>query len=271
MSAPSNWNKLDYALAAFLRSRSAMPELLRQLAAAETLYSLVPYHPEVVDGEMSIQNGSPFPFIRLQGEEGDTVPIFSCLDRVEESLERAGVPANTFVSAALPGRQMLEVIGVMNFHAELNKSCHPGSFIMPPAMMRDLACGEVFQPKAETGLSEERTLKFIDPADYPTDLVQPLFELMRRHKNFRAAWIFGLPEPPLTADLTRYQLMVLMDPRDEHIFHELNIVAQNACYKTVEVHLGRLREDDPAYMESFVDLAPPPFYAAPDFVAKPVI
>src|SRR5450755_4047677 len=155
MNAPANWNELDSALAAFLRSRSAMPELLRQLASAETLYSLMPYHPEVVDGQMELKNGVEFPFVRLQGEEGDTVPIFSCLDRVEESLKRAGVPENTFVSAALPGRQMLEVIGVMNFHAELNKSCHPGSFIMPPDMLRDLASGAVFQPKGESGPTQQ--------------------------------------------------------------------------------------------------------------------
>jgi hypothetical protein len=248
-----------------------MPELLRQLASAETLYSLMPYHPEVVDGEMVIKNGVEFPFVRLQGKEGDIVPVFSSLTRVEESLQRAGVPENTFVSAALPGRRMLEVIGVMNFHGELNKSCQPGSFIMPPDLMRDLASGKVFEPVAGDHPVKQHPLKIIDPADYPTDLVQPLFELLRRHKNFRAAWIFGSPKPALKPGLTRYQLLVLMDPRDEDIFHELNIVSQNACYETAEVHLSRLDEKDRAYLQSFIDQVPPPFYAAPDFVTKPVI
>ncbi len=35
-----------------------------------------------------------------------------------------------------------------------------------------------------------------------------------------------------------------MDPRDEDIFHELNIVAQNACYETAKVHLSGIDEND---------------------------
>ena len=271
MNAPADWNELDCALAAFVRSRSAMPELFRQLVHAETLHSLLPYHPEVVDGQMELRNGVAFPFIRLEEEGEEVVPIFTSLERVEESLARARVPENTYVSASMPARQMLEVIGVMDFPAVLNKSCGTGSFTMPPDLLRDLVSGAVFRPPANSGPAEECRLNIIDPADYPTDLVQPLFEILRLHRNFRAAWIFRSPEPPLQPGLTRYQLLVLMDPRDEKIFHDLNIVSQNACYETAEVHLSFLPEDDPDYVQSFIDQVPPPFYAAPDFATKPVI
>lgn len=272
MPNPADWNDLDRALAAFLRSPSAMPELLRQISVAEELHSLMPYHPELEGGAIEIKNGVDFPFVRFDGKEGEVVvPIYSSAERVDESLRRGQVPENTFVSGSLPALQMLDVIGVMNFHAELNKSCQPGSFTMPPNLLRDLVSGAVFEPIGDEGPERERRFLFIDPADYPTEVVQPIFEVLRRHANFRGAWFFGSPEPSEKAGRTRYELLVLMDPRDPTIFHELNLVAQNTGSKTAEVHLGHLPADDPAQLEAFMEQAPPPFYAAPDFKGKPLI
>ena len=197
MPTPSDWNDLDRALAAYLRSPSAMPELLRRLADAEELHALMPYHPELPGGAIPIRNGVEFPFIRFEGKQGEVVvPIFSSEQRVDEAIECGQVPVNTFVSGSMPGLQILEIIGVMNFHAQLNRSCQPGSFILPPDLLRDIASGAVFQPVSEDEPEVERQLLFIDPADYPTDLLQPIFEVLRRHVQFRAAWIFGSPSRP---------------------------------------------------------------------------
>jgi hypothetical protein len=48
--------------------------------------------------------------------------------------------------------------------------------------------------------SERLRLDKIDPADYPTALVQAVFEFCRQHGQFRAVWIFtrtiaGRPAP----------------------------------------------------------------------------
>jgi hypothetical protein len=272
MSTPADWNDLDRALAAYLRSPSAMLELLRRLAEAEELHALMPYHPELPGGAIPIQNGVEFPFYAYDGEQGEViVPIFSSEARVDESLARGQVPENTFVCGSMPGLQLLEIIGVMNFHAQLNRSCEPGSFTLPPDLLRDIVSGAVFQPVGEDEPEVVRQLLFIDPADYPTDLLQPIFEVLRRHAQFRAAWIFGSAEPPDRPDRTRYELLTLMDPRDPAIFHELNLVAQNTRSKTGEVHLGHLPEDEPDRLQSFMEQVPPPFYAAPGFEAKPVI
>jgi hypothetical protein len=272
MPNPAHWNDLDRALAAFLRSPSAMPELLRQLAAAEELHSLMPYHPELPGGMMQLKKGVEFPFIHFNGKQGEVVvPIFSSEERAEEGLQRGKVPENTYALASLPALQMLEVIGVMNFHAELNKSCQPGSFTLPPDLLRDLVSGAVFKPEDEDGPTEERRFLFIDPADYPTEILQPVFEVLRRHANFRAVWIFGSTEPPDKPGRTRYELLVLTDPRDPAIFHELNLVAQNTGSQTGEVHLGHVPRDAPEELEAFMEQAPPPFYAAPDFKTKPII
>ena len=99
MPTPSDWNDLDRALAAYLRSPSAMPELLRRLADAEELHALMPYHPELPGGAIPIRNGVEFPFIRFEGKQGEVVvPIFSSEQRVDEAIECGQVPVNTFVS-----------------------------------------------------------------------------------------------------------------------------------------------------------------------------
>jgi len=79
------------------------------------------------------------------------------------------------------------------------------------------------------GEREHGKLKILNPADYPTDLIQPVFELLRRHKNFRAAWIFGATDAkPQPASGRGYQLLLLMEPRDAVIFHDLNMTVAAA-------------------------------------------
>jgi hypothetical protein len=52
--------------------------------------------------------------------------------------------------------------------------------------MRGLADGTALTPHL-ADKQEERTLQKLDPADYPTDVLQAAFELMRRRRTFRAA------------------------------------------------------------------------------------
>jgi hypothetical protein len=58
--------------------------------------------------------------------------------------------------------------------------------------MRDLASGRVLEPLSE-GETENVALSHVDPADYPTYLGPPVFEYCRRHREYRAAWIFNSP------------------------------------------------------------------------------
>ena len=55
-----------------------------------------------------------------------------------------------------------------------------------------------------------------------------------------------------------------MDPRDEVIVHDFNLVLVSACREPDAVSFGMLDEDDHAYTQSLLKQATP-FYAAPDF------
>jgi len=165
----------------------------------------------------------------------------------------------------------MEVLGKMNLCALLNKSCTTPQIVLPPDLMRDIASGEVFKAHSVTKsreVKEEVGLNRLDPADYPTELLQPVFEAMRKYRQFRAAWIFSHPELQAQARSGRgYQLLILMDPRESTIYHELNMVIAAAQRRDDIVHHGLVDEGDPAYIAKLFGAAQP-FYLASDF-ARP--
>jgi len=264
-SAPAN--DLDRAIMAVQRSKASLPELYRQLAAGE-LWFLLPYHPEIEGELLELKNGSPLPFASLTDQQGEAVPLFSSEARLEEGLEKGRVPARTYLAGSMPAIQVLEILGKVGLRAVINKSCATGQVTIPPDLMRDLADGSALAP-IPLGEREHGKLKILNPADYPTDLIQPVFELLRRHRNFRAAWIFGATDAkPQPASGRGYQLLLLMEPRDAVIFHDLNMTVAAARPKTHEVRLGLLDEKDVNFIEQLFRKAPP-FYTAADYTWRP--
>lgn len=240
-----------------------MPDLFRKLIADE-LWCLIPYHPELEGEIIELAPGMALPFVQLADSHGAVVPIFSCQERVDEGLETGNVEPMTFVPAAMPAVQLLSLIGGAGLRAVLNKGCNTGQITLPPELLRDLADGTALRPhhlEAERGL-HQGMLKHVDPADYPTELVQRLFEALRRHSHFRAAWIFILPEEEgVRQDPPRYQVLVWMDPRDDGVFHDLSLVARTRSDSSEHVELGLLDEMNPEYIESLRQQVHP-FYVA---------
>jgi hypothetical protein len=257
-------NDLDRAVIALGRSKAALPELMRQLGEGD-LWFLVPYHPEVEGELIELKNGMPLPFSQFEEKDGPVVPLFSSFERAREAMKKSRLPARTFSTGSMPAKQVLAILGRLELRAELNKSCRTGGLILPPNMMRDVADGSALQPDTEHPPRVQGKLQILDPADYPTDLVQPAFEALRQHRNFRAAWIFergkGQPTP---GGGRRYQMLILMDPRDATIFHDFNLVVNAACQRIDELELGYLDESDAAYIANLWQKAPA-FYTAADY------
>jgi hypothetical protein len=260
---------LDRAIKALARSPSAMPEFYRALTAGDAngeLWFLMPYHPEMEDAMMELKNGQPLPFAVMRDEKGEIAMLFSSGERLEEGLERGHVPPRTFLAGTMPAKQALEILGKCGLRAIINRSCATGNITIGPDMMRDLASGEALKPQ-DLGIREPvtKTLGILDAADYPTFLIQPLFEVMRQHGQFKAAWIFGPPKSaPSSAGLPVYYVLTLMDPRDEKLFHEFNIVAQSAKVKRCEVELSLAKEKDTAEIMKLFR-ASAPFFRAADY------
>ena len=254
-------NDLDRAIKAVQRSRAAVPELYGQLTRGE-LWVLLPFHPEL-EGELEWKAGTPLPFSILEDNKGGVVPLFSSEERVNEGLEKAGVPPRTFCAASLPAIQILEILGKADLRAIINKSCATGELTLPPNLMRDLVSGKVLSPAStvSTGPQERGNIQAVNPADYPRHLVQPAFEFMRRFPNFRAAWIFTLPEQQATASKPPWQMLLLMQPRDNTASHQLDLVVQGARLQGETIALGLLDENDQDFLKRLFAFAPP-FYRA---------
>ncbi len=258
-------NDLDRALVAVQRGPSAMPQLYRALGEGE-IFLLVPWRADLELGDaFQLKNGMEFPFVILQDEEGSVVPIFSSEERAQEGLARGKVPPNTMFIVSMPALQAMEVLGKIGFRAIINKSCTTPQSTIPPDLMRDIASGKVFQPLPIGGEEVAAALDLLDPADYPTGLVQAAFEVLRRHRNFRAVWIFRHPGRASLAPSGRaYQFLLLMDPRDDAIYHEFNIVLAAAADREDDISHGLVDETDPVYIANVFRQAAP-FYLAADF------
>jgi hypothetical protein len=257
-------NDLDRAIVAARRSKAALPDLCRELIKGE-LWFLVPFHPEVEGECIEIKNGSPLPFAMLQDEKGAVVPLFSSETRLDEGLRNGKMPSNKYSAAAMPAIQALDILGKADLRAVVNKSCATGDIIIPANLMRDLSDGSALAPSPSLQ-QEHGTGNIVNPADYPTHLVQPAFELMRRHRNFRAAWIISLPhtKPGAPPD-ARWQMLILMEPPDQQMFHDLNLAVSSARVSPDEIALGLLDETDSKLIQNIFRRAAP-FYVASDYV-----
>jgi hypothetical protein len=263
MSNSTAPNDLDRAIMAVIRSRAAMPDLCPELIKGE-LWFLMPRRPGEEDEVIELKPGSPLPFVILADAQGPVVPIFSSAARLDESLKNNRVPGRTYTAGAMPAVQLLEILGRAELRAIINKSCATGELTIPPDLMRGLADGTTLKPRAPDK-EEERTLQKLDPADYPTDLIQRAFEVMRRHPSFRAAWVFGYAGGQREPGLAQaYHLVVLMHPRDDVAFRDLDLVVHTVSKKTYGIEVGVLYETDAASIAMTFRQAQP-FYIAPDY------
>ena len=264
MNDPIPLNDLDKAIMAFQRSQAAVPDLLRHLCAGK-LWLLVPFHPEVANQNMQYLEGQPMPFLRIQTSEGVMVAVFSSEARALESRRKAKVRPRTYMPAVMSAGDVLGMLGKLNLAMAVNKGCATGDISLPPQSLLKLASGAAFNPPPLAGQGSERLrLDKIDPADYPTDLVQAMFEFCRQHGQFRAVWIFtrAVAGPPAPA-CKPYYLLVLMEPRDAALFHDFNLVAKSVSLE-YEVNLSLTESNTPECIADLFRQAQP-FYVAADY------
>jgi len=202
------------------------------------------------------------------GVADDTAALQKALDGVQNG-STVYLPPGTYRIVSMSAIQALEVLGKVGLRALVNKCCAMPQLILPSELMRDIASGKVFHtPNVTAREMEEVALRLLDPADYPTDLIQPVFEILRKHRQFRAAWIFTYP-PAATDSPARlcYHFILLMDPFDDDVYNEFNLVVAASHGPDVEVYHSTIDENDPVYAAKFFRRAHP-FYVAADFACS---
>lgn len=258
MSEELPMNDLDRAVMAATRSQSAMPEFCRRLVEGELCF-LIPYHPEVPLGKVRTRETMNLPPLEVQGREAPEVAVFSSPQRADEGAQKFA-KGQKLITVKGSGRSVLESLGKSKKWACVNPGCATGSLSIPPEMMLAVADGSLLQPRSIPAMGPTN-FTTLDPATYPTKIIQPAFEFMRRYPNFRAAWLFGKdPTPEMPKG---YHMMVLMEPRDPQILHELILVVELAQEGVRTVNVACMRGDAAQVAENFRMAVP--FYRAPDY------
>ncbi len=262
MKIPIPLNDLDKAIMAFQRSQAVVPDLLRLLCAGN-LYLLIPFHPEVANESMEYLEGQPMPFLRIKTSRGVAVAVFSSEARALESLKKAKVRPRTYMPAVMAAKDVLGMLGKLNLTMSVNQGCSTGDVSLPPESLLKLASGAAFNPPPFDSKNAERLrLDKVDPADYPTALVQAVFEYCRQHGQFRAVWLFtrtmaGQPAAARKA----YYVLVLMEPRDEALFHDFLLVAKSVS-REYEINLSLTESNAPEIVADLFRQAQPFYMAA---------
>lgn len=263
-------NALDRAILAMRNGPAAQPELYRRLSEGE-LWALMPWHPEVENVEIELKEGMPFPFVVQADKDGKFVPVYSSEERAEEALAHAKVPGRTYMLAAMEAKSLLMILAQMGLRMVVNfNSGVTGKAAVPVELVRDLADGSALKPLnlRERRPRVQKRLEMVLPVDYPASMVAPLAEVLRRHREFRLAWLFRMPGEGLPEGAWHYRLLVLMDPRVNTIYHDLEIVMSAVPKNGSTIMGGFLEKKNPALIDRFFRMAAP-FYMAPDYERPP--
>ncbi|MDB6056948.1 MAG: sseB [Verrucomicrobiales bacterium] len=258
-------NDLERAYQLTLRSPAGRPELFRQLLKS-ALWFLLPFHPEM-QGVVRLENGEPIPFEQLKCSDGVFVPIYTSDQRAIESAKRLnaasppGSRSQKHIIAEMDGLALFKTLAAQNLQVVINPACGTDPLFFPLDAVKKIADGtaqEPFQPAA----GERGIVKVVEPADYPTDFVQPLFDYLRTRSEIDAVWLLQQTDAP--PDKIVYALGILASGDVEHVENDLGIVGHPVRPKGAEFTVVRLDVKNPAIKNMIAGF--PPFYAAPGFV-----
>ena len=167
------------------------------------------------------------PFLRIKTSRGVAVAVFYRRRARWRASRRPRCGPEPTCPPSLPPRCAGDARQTEPDHVR-EPGCSTGDVSLPPESLLKLASGAAFNPPPFHSKNAERLrLDKVDPADYPTALVQAVFEYCRQHGQFRAVWLFtrtmaGQPAAARKA----YYVLVLMEPRDEALLHDFLLVGQ---------------------------------------------
>ncbi len=258
-------NPLEQAFMAAARGPEGLPGLFKQLVASE-LAALMPYHPEM-EGLVEIRQGSGFQFLVWQHpERGLQVPLFTSEKRALESLDKLGANRQPSCMALIPGTVLFASLAGQKYGVVINPGCSTGEIFLDLKTVRSLADGSLLKPGAPAPLHAGR-VSLVDPAEYPTGLVQPVFRFLTGQENVRAAWIFQEQPTPTPGRLPTgpggYVIGLLVDGDPAPVMHDFSLVVSGLGDAPSPIGLTVLSSEDPVQADLMKRF--PAFYAAPDF------
>ncbi len=201
------------------------PEVIHLVRDAELVF-LIPFHPEM-EGEMSLGHGDLLPPVviwRRPGGAGRCIPIFTSIKRAQEGCKTTRALPKQYTFCEMVGWQLF---GMMR-HREEGLALNPGtklpSLYFNPFSVRAIAEGTTAHKSEETGSG---TVVMVEPDEYPTDFLQPIFSFFRERPEMEAAWLFRQPDPP--SGRTTYVFVLKVRGDSAALESDFRIVATGSC------------------------------------------
>jgi hypothetical protein len=222
-------NELEEAMRGAMKSPAGHPAFLRLLREAEICF-LMPYHPELEADEGEEFTGPPPALAVWSNERGAHVPVFCSMERAQEALERMHPEgdATRWIIGSMNGADLLDILRRQKHALVLNPSCETGEVYLNALTVKNLAPGLSLPRK---GSSRSSTVSYVPPEDYPTDLVQALFTLMKTLPAVQAAWLF-LNEETGPEEKPVYVICVHATGDHQRVTTDVTLVGQAAAPPT---------------------------------------
>lgn len=253
-------NELERLLMARHFGPQFYPDVFRLLRASPLVFFL-PYHPELPGTSDTVRNGDLLPpFVIWESEEqGRTIPVFSSPHLARKAWRTVGVEDSAYVMGEMSGQDLFELLSFQPDSIVINPACSSNTMYLDVTAVKKLADGSILDP--EGGEMKEGIASIVDPADYPTDFLQPLFYFLRGRPEVRAAWL--LQEDTEPGVPISYVFVLQVTGQVLEVERDFRVVARSACPPNVGYGVTFF---DPAN-ESLVQLTREamPFFAAPDF------
>jgi hypothetical protein len=256
MAADDLNNPLERAFAKAVRGAEGYPEFLRQLRGS-MLVALVPYHPEM-DGPGEILSNQGMTFKLMGDERGPAIPLYTSEARARKVLKRRNTPSKWCCVIEMKGEWLLQAMAQHPHDVAVNPGCRDGSIRIGHKTVQKLADGSVFATVKE---QDRGTVKVIEPAEYPTALIQPVFQYLRDRPEVRAAWLFR--HETSAAAKNFYVCGLLLTGDVKPVENDLIMIAKAARAPDTDFGVTVLDPNVPALADIMARFTP--FYAAPDF------
>jgi hypothetical protein len=218
----------------------------------------MPHHPENV-GETVITNHDRIPLVKVQGPDGKVfVPVYTKARHAHHAMKSMN---QRFDILEMLGKELFDVLANHNVKVAINVRSGIGQIMMNENSVRKIADGSILET-GRNSPTQNGAVQALEPADYPTNLVQPLFQFLRGRTEVRAAWIFRQVTPDPSAPPC-YVIGLLMPQESDAVKQDVAIICKTSCPPPSSFGVTTLNPQEPvmaAVLKQFQ-----PFYAAPDF------
>jgi hypothetical protein len=257
-------NDLERAFST-LRGAEHYPNLFRLLRESELVF-LIPYHPEM-EGMMGLGSGDPLPpFVVWKSPGGgERIPLFTSIERAEMACKNTGASDTQYNLCEMKGTELFHLLSCQETSIVINPATDLKPFLMDTRAAKKLYDGSILKPMEDDVEKFHGKMRIVEPADYPTDLLQPLFQFLRGCKAVRAAWLFRHTQPP-DPNRPSYVFALKVSGDFKAVQQGFAIVLLNLS-EIEKMDFGTMPVDEtnPKLVE--VTLKYPAFYAAPDYQA----